>query len=90
MKQKFTQAQKSNAAALRQYSWKSRTEMKLKSETKKVKVEQVLYDASGKQQKTLLEENPQQGGQQGSGGQLKQKVVTKKKKEFAETMQDLV
>ncbi len=90
MKQKFAQAQKSNAAALRQYAWKSRTEIQLKGETKKVKLEQVQYDASGKQQKTLLEESPQPGEQQGGGGRLKKKVVAKKKEEFAETMQSLV
>lgn len=90
MKQKFAQAQKSNTAVLRQYTWKSRTEIQLKGETKKVKVEQVLYDASGKQQKTLLEESPQQGEQQGGGGRLKKKVVAKKKEEFADTMQNLV
>ncbi len=90
MKQKFAQAQKSNAAALRQFTWKSRTEIQLKGETKKVKLEQVLYDASGKQQKTLLEESPQPGEQQSGGGRLKKKVVAKKKEEFADTMQNLV
>jgi hypothetical protein len=89
MKQKFAQAQKANGAALRQFTWKSRTVLNLKGETKKMKVDQVVFDSSGQQQKTLLEESPQ-GEQQVSGGRLKKKIVAKKKEEFAELMQDLV
>ena len=88
MKQKFAQAQKANTAALHQYTWQSRTEVKLKGETKKVKVEQVVFDASGQQQKTLLEESPK-GGAPPSGGRLKQKIIAKKKKEFGELAQNL-
>lgn len=41
MKQKFMQAQKANTVALHQHTWKSRTQLDLKGETKKVKLEQV-------------------------------------------------
>jgi hypothetical protein len=43
----FAESQKANAQTLRQYSWTSRTEIKLKGESKNVKLEQVLTDAEG-------------------------------------------
>ena len=55
----FAASQKANAQALRQYSWKSRTELKLKGESKNVKLEQVRYDLDGKLQKTPLGGSPQ-------------------------------
>ena len=55
----FADSQKANAAALRQYSWKSRTELKLKGESKNVKIEQVRYDLNGKLQKTPAGGAPQ-------------------------------
>lgn len=86
MKQKFTQAQKANGAAQRQYTWMSRTELLLKGESKNVKVESVRYNSAGQLNKTVVESTPQQ--EQG-GGRLKQRVVEKKKAEFQELMQDL-
>ena len=50
----FAASQKANAQALRKYTWKSRTELKLKGESKNVKLEQVRYDMDGKLQKTPL------------------------------------
>ena len=50
----FAESQKANAQALRQYTWKSRTELKLKGESKSVKLEQVRYDLNGKLQKTPI------------------------------------
>jgi hypothetical protein len=50
----FAESQKANAQALRQYSWKSRTEIKLKGESKNVTLEQVRYDENGKLQKTPI------------------------------------
>lgn len=93
-KQKFAQAQKANSAALRQYTWKSRTELKLKGESKNIKLEQVRYDIDGKLQKTAIGGSPQpQPGSQPSGGRLrgrvKEKVIENKKEEFAELMQNL-
>jgi len=96
-KQEFAQAQKDNAAALRQYTWKSRTEIKMGGESKSVKLEQVRYDLDGKQQKTAIGEPPQpqaqeeagrRGGRRG-GGRVKAKVIENKKEEFAELMQNL-
>ena len=51
-KEQFAQAQKDNSTALKQYTWKSRTELKLKGESTNVKLEQVRYDIDGKLQKT--------------------------------------
>ncbi len=96
-KEQFAQAQKENSAALKQYTWKSRTEIKMKGESKSVKLEQVRYDLDGKQQKTPIGEPPQQqaqeeagrrGGRRG-GGRVKAKIIENKKEECAELMQSL-
>jgi hypothetical protein len=93
----FADSQKANAQALRQYSWKSRTEIKLKGESKNVKVEQVRYDLNGKLQKTPVAgpppaapaaaAAPARGGR--GGGRLTSKVIENKKEEFGEMMQGL-
>ena len=94
-KEEFAKAQKNNAAALREYTWKSRTEIKMKGESKSVKLEQVRYDLDGKLEKTPIgaapEEPPQpkQGRPGRRGERLKGKVVEKKKDEFAELLQNL-
>lgn len=87
-KQKFAEAQKANTAAARQYTWKSRTELKLKGESKSVKLEQVRYDANGQLLKTPIDTGAQQA-QQPSGGRLKQRVIAKKKEEFGELIKGL-
>lgn len=92
-KQKFAEAQKENAAAMHHFTWKSRTELKLKGESKKVKVEQVRYGSDGQLQKITLEESSPQPAAQKSrrrGGRVKEKVIENKKEEFAELMQKLV
>jgi hypothetical protein len=95
-KEQFVQAQQANKAALREYTWKRRTELKLKGESKKVTMEQVRYDIDGKVEKTPIggvpEQPPQEqpaSGRGRRGGRLKQKVVENKKEEFAELMQKL-
>ena len=96
-KEQFAQAQKENSAALKQYSWKSRTELEVKGESKSVKLEQVRYDLDGKQQKTDIGGAPQKqptqeaggGRRRRGGGRLKQKIVENKKEEFAELMKGL-
>src|SRR3954453_21490101 len=95
----FAESQKANAQALRQYSWKSRTEIKLKGESKNIKLEQVRYDASGTLQKTPIGATPAaapapapapaQGGRGGRGGRVKTKVIENKKEEFGELMKGL-
>lgn len=90
----FGAAQAANAKVLRDYTWTSRTELKLKGESKNVKLEQVRYDATG-----ALQKSPLPGGTpeakpapapSGRGGRLKKKVVENKKEEFAELLQNVV
>ncbi|TDI34087.1 MAG: hypothetical protein E2P02_31285 [Acidobacteria bacterium] len=93
-KEQFAQAQKDNSAVLKQYTWKSRTELKTKGESKNVKLEQVRYDLDGKQQKTPIGTPPEQkakqeGGRRRGRGRMKEKIIEKKKAEFAELMKSL-
>ena len=95
-KEKFAQAQHQNKEALKQYTWKSRTELKMKGESKNVTLEQVRYDLDGKLQKTPLTGGSKQQAQETGGrrrgrrgGGLKGKIVEKKKAEFAQMMKEL-
>src|SRR4051812_33093936 len=83
----FADSQKANAQILRQSSWKSRTELKLKGESKSIKLEEVRYDLNGRLQKTSLTPAPAAAPPPtGRGGRLKKKIVDNKKEEFAELM----
>jgi hypothetical protein len=92
----FAAAQSANAKLAREYTWTSRTELKLKGESKKVTLEQVRYDATGALQKTPLPGGapaakaapPAPSGRR--GGRLKAEIVENKKEEFAELMQNVV
>ena len=95
-KEQFVQAQQANTTTLREYTWKRRTELKLKGESKKVTMEQVRYDIDGKLEKTPIGGAPEQppkeqpaSGRGRRGGRLKAKVIENKKEEFAELMQNL-
>jgi hypothetical protein len=88
----FAESQKANAQRLRQYSWTSRTEIKLKGESKNIKLEFARYDLNGKVQKTPAIPPPQAApapAPGGRGGRLKNKVIENKKEDFAEMMQGL-
>jgi hypothetical protein len=84
----FAQAQKQNAAQLRQYSWTSRTALKIKDEVKNVKYESVRYDANGQLQKTPIEPPPVED-QPEDGDRAKKKVGPKPKQEFTGLLKDL-
>lgn len=88
----FAEAQRANQAALRQYSWKSRTELKVNGNSGHVRLEQVRYDFDGRLQKTIIGGGQaaaeSQAGRRG-GGPLKKHVVAKKKEEFGEMLEDL-
>jgi hypothetical protein len=58
-KGKFTQAQADNAAQLRQYEWRSLTELRQRGEKKNTRVESVRYDAAGGLRKQLIANDPQ-------------------------------
>ena len=86
MDQKFAQAQQQNAMALRQYAWKSRTEIRKGGETKSVQLAYMRYDNYGTLQKTPLSSTPQQ--QLPTRG-LRGLVAQKKKENFMETLDSL-
>ena len=54
--QKFAQAQKQNAQALRQYTWKSRTEVRKDGDVKSTKLFMTRYAADGTPVQILLDE----------------------------------
>jgi len=54
-----TRTHPDNAAALRQYEWKSRTEIRKDGETKRVEVASMRYDENGQLQKTIIGSTPE-------------------------------
>jgi len=86
MEQKFAQAQQENALALKQYMWKSRTEIRKGGETKNIQLNLMRYDIGGTLQKTLISTTPQQ--QLPTRG-LRGHIAQKKKEEFLETLSSL-
>jgi len=94
MKEAFRKQQQANEQALRQYSWKSRTEVRVGGEVKSTVLQMVRYGADGKQQKTVI------GGQQAKEkskllqktpvGALVTRVKKKKAEEFKEGLRKLL
>ena len=84
--QKFAQSQKQNAQALRQYTWKSRTEIQKRGETKSVQLALMRYDIGGTLQKTLISGTPQQ--QLPTRG-IRGLIAQKKKESFLEKLNSL-
>jgi len=76
--QKFAQAMKQNTLALRQYSWKSQTQIRKDGEVKATKVYMNRYAADGTVVQLLLEESSAKLPKFGIRG-----MVAKKKKEEA-------
>ena len=76
--QKFAQAMKQNAQALRQYSWKSRSQVRKDGEVKSTKVFMTRYAADGTQVQMLVEEDSAKLPRFGLRG-----MIAKKKKEEA-------
>jgi hypothetical protein len=86
MDQKLAQSQQQNAQALRQYTWKSRTEIRKGGETKNVQLAFMRYDLNGTMQKTPISSTPQQ--QLPTRG-IRGLVAQKKKENFMETLDSL-
>jgi len=86
MDQQFAQAQQQNAMALRQYAWKSRTEIQKGGETKNVQLAYMRYDLNGSVQKTPVSSTPQ--AQLPTRG-IRGLIAQKKKENFMETMDGL-
>jgi hypothetical protein len=86
MDQKLAQSQQQNAQALRQYTWKSRTEIRKGGETKGVQLAYMRYDMNGTLQKTPMASTPQQ--QLPTHG-IRGLIAQKKKENFMETLDSL-
>jgi hypothetical protein len=86
MDQKFAQSQQQNGRALRQYTWKSRTEIKRGGETKSVQLAIMRYTIDGTLQKTLISSTPQR--QLPTRG-IRSHIAQKKKEDFLETLDSL-
>jgi len=76
--QKFAQAQKQNAQALRQYTWKSRSQVRKDGDVKSTKLFLTRYAPDGTQVQVLLEEDSAKLPKFGVRG-----MIAKKKKEEA-------
>ncbi|MGD9903390.1 MAG: hypothetical protein AB7U83_07955 [Vicinamibacterales bacterium] len=89
----FAQAQQANQAALRQYSWKSRTELTVHGEVKQVRLEQVRHDFDGRLQKTTIggesAAETSRSGPPGPGGALRKRVVARKTEAFKDMLGEL-
>src|SRR5262245_45786915 len=81
--QKSALSQQQNAQALRQYSWKSRTEIRKGGETKNVQLSLMRYDIRGTLQKTMLSSTPQQQLPQRG---LRGRIAQKKKEDFMDML----
>ena len=84
--QKLARSQQQNAEALRQYTWKSRTEIQKGGETKSVQLALMRYDMAGRLQKTPISGTPQQ--QLPTRG-LRGLIAQKKKENFIGTLNSL-
>jgi hypothetical protein len=85
MDQKFAQSRQQNAEALRQYSWKTRTEVQKGGETKNTQVNQLRYEADGTLQKTLLSSTQQKLPTHG----LRGLIARKRKEDFLDMLDSL-
>jgi len=79
--QKFSQAMKQNALALRQYTWKSQTQIRKEGEVKATKLYSSRYAADGTVVQLLLEEESAKLPKFGIRG-----MVAKKKKQEAQEL----
>src|SRR6185369_6702594 len=83
--QKFAQAQKQNAQALRQYTWKSRSQVRKDGDVKSTKIFLTRYAPDGTQVQVLLEEDSAKLPKFGLRGMIAQK----KKEEAAQLIEAL-
>ena len=86
MDQKFAQSRQQNAEALKQYTWKSRTEIQKGGETRNIQVNLLRYEADGTLQKMLISSTPQQ--KLPTHG-IRGLIARKKKEDFLEMLDSL-
>jgi hypothetical protein len=88
--QDFAAAQQANQAALRQYSWKSRTTLKLAGEVKQTRLEDVRYDRDGRLQKDLISGGPAPDDDRARrGGRIRARIAARKRAELKDTLTEL-
>ena len=90
----FAQAQRANQSALREYAWKSRTELKLDGESKATTLDLVRHDIDGRLQKTRIggsadEQVAKPTAPLGRGGLIQNRIVARKKGQFEELVRGL-
>lgn len=85
--QQFGEGMAKNAAELRKYTFKQRTEVRLDGETKNVRLEQVRFDLDGNLQRTTL--TPPAPSQQRTPG-LRGKVAARKRETTTEYIERLM
>ncbi|MBI1765251.1 MAG: hypothetical protein HYR56_27880 [Acidobacteria bacterium] len=86
LKEMFARAQQQNAQALKQYTWKSRNEVRKNGESKSTQVFALRYDALGNLQKSQI------GGSAPPAmpkGPILGRIAEKKKEDFIETVNAL-
>jgi hypothetical protein len=82
----IARSQQENAAALRNYEWKSRMEVQKDGETKKVRLALMRYDAGGNLQKTPISSTPEPDLPKFG---LRKVVAQKKVQEFKDKLEAL-
>lgn len=82
----FARAQQENAAALRNYEWKSRMEVQKDGETKKVQLALKRYDSNGAVQTTVVSSTPEPDLPKFG---LRKVVAQKKVREFKDKLEAL-
>jgi hypothetical protein len=85
MDQSLAQAQRANAEKLRQYTWKTRTEVQKKGETKNVQLMLMRYDTRGNVQSTMLSSTAAKMPERGLRGH----IANKKKEDLLQTIEQL-
>jgi hypothetical protein len=85
LKEMFARSQQQNAQALKQYSWKSRNEVRKNNESKSTQVFLMRYDLNGNLQKSQI------GGSQASlpKGPFIGRIAQKKKEEMVELVDEI-
>ncbi|MGE3473745.1 MAG: hypothetical protein AB7O28_25605, partial [Vicinamibacterales bacterium] len=89
----FADAHRTNQAALRHYSWTSRTDLRVNGESKQVRLEHVRFDYDGRLQKTTIgggaAVDAARPGPPGPAGAVRKRVTARKKEALRDMLADL-
>ncbi|NOT63926.1 MAG: hypothetical protein HOP19_27245 [Acidobacteria bacterium] len=89
LKEMFARAQQHNAQGLRQYTWKSRNEVRKDGESKSAQVFLMSYDALGNLQKSQIGGTAPPSILKGPKGPIIGRIAEKKRDAFIETVNGL-